>query len=224
MVFALDRAGFVGDDGKTHQGFIDISYLRCLPNMVVCAPKDETELRDMLYTGVNHLTGPFAVRFPRGSGTGAPTNLPMKELPIGQGEVLREGKDITLVGFGATVIECVKAANILDEAGIHSTVINARWAKPIDEELLVRFAKTTGGIVTAEENVAAGGFGEGVLAALAAHNLADQFLLGLTMPDAIVDHGPQGTMRKIHQLDAAGIAARARQALESRRGVLAAGE
>ncbi len=223
VVFALDRAGFVGDDGKTHQGFIDISYLRCLPNMVVCAPKDETELRDMLYTGVQHTTGPFAVRFPRGSGTGAPTNLPMKEIPIGQGEILREGRDLALVGFGATVIECLKAADILDEAGIRATVVNARFAKPLDEELLVRVATTTGGLITAEENVASGGFGEGVLSVLSSHNLGDRFLLALTMPDAIVDHGPQSTMRKLHQLDAAGIATRARQALESRRGVLAAG-
>ena len=222
VVFALDRAGFVGDDGKTHQGFIDISYLRCLPNMVVCAPKDETELRDMLYTGVQHTSGPFAVRFPRGSGTGARTDLPMKELRIGQGEILREGRDVTLVGFGTTVTECLKAADILDEAGIAATVVNARFAKPLDDELLLRVARTTGGIITAEENVRAGGFGEAVLDLLADNGLGGSFLDALTMPDKIVDHGPQTTMRAIYQLDAAGIAARTQAALAKRAQVVAA--
>jgi 1-deoxy-D-xylulose-5-phosphate synthase len=217
VVFAMDRAGFVGDDGKTHQGFIDTSYLRCLPNMVVAAPKDEAELRDLLYTGVKHEAGPFALRYPRGSGPGAPTDLPMKAIPIGKGEVLREGADVTLIGFGATVTECLKAADILEEAGIYATVVNARFAKPLDEELLLSCARTTGGIVTAEENVRAGGFGDGVLALLAEHGLGATFLDAITMPDSIVDHGPQGTMRKIYQLDAAGIAARAQAALGSRR-------
>jgi 1-deoxy-D-xylulose-5-phosphate synthase len=216
VVFALDRAGFVGDDGKTHQGFIDISYLRCLPNMVVSAPKDEQELRDLLYTGVQYLDGAFAVRFPRGSGTGAPTDQPMKQIPIGRGEIVREGKDVTLVGFGATVMECVKAADILDESGISAAVMNARFAKPLDVELLVSMARRTGALVTAEENVRAGGFGEGVLEALAEHGCADAFLDAITMPDSIVDHGPQSTMRAIYQLDGAGIAARTKAAIELR--------
>jgi 1-deoxy-D-xylulose-5-phosphate synthase len=219
VVFAMDRAGFVGDDGKTHQGFIDVSYMRCLPNMVVSAPRDETELRDLLYTGVLHTEGPFAVRFPRGSGSGAPTDQPMKQIPIGKAEQLREGADVTLVGFGATVIECLKAADILEEAGIQAAVVNARFAKPLDEEMLVRLARTTGGLVTAEENVRSGGFGEAVLGLLSDHRLADKFLDMVTMPDAIVDHGPQKTMRQIYELDAAGIAARARAALEAARGV-----
>ena len=215
VVFALDRAGFVGDDGKTHQGFIDISYLRCLPGMVVSAPKDETELRDLLYTSTHH-DGPFAIRFPRGTGPGAAVTLPMKQLPIGRGEVLREGDDVTLVGFGVTVQECLDAAVILEESGIQAAVINARYAKPLDVDLLVRYAQSTAGLVTAEENVAAGGFGEGVLDALAEHGLGDRCLAILAMPDAVVDHGPQGTFRKIHQLDAAGIAERTREALAAR--------
>ena len=213
VVFAMDRAGFVGDDGKTHQGFIDISYLRCLPNMVVAAPKDERELRDLLYTGVNH-NGPFALRFPRGAGPGAPTDEPMRKLPIGQAEVLREGMDVTLVGFGTSVAECLRAADILDESGIDAAVINARFAKPLDEQLLLRYARETGGIVTAEENVRAGGFGDAVLELLSDHGLANKCLANLTMPDAIVDHGPQTTFRQIHQLDGAGIAARTQEALE----------
>ncbi len=212
VVFALDRAGFVGDDGKTHQGFIDISYLRCLPNMVVSAPKDEAELRDLLYTGIHH-DGPFAVRFPRGSGPGAPTDLPMKQLPIGRGEVLREGTDVALLGFGVSVGECLRAANILEEAGIDAAVINARYAKPLDTELVVRYALATAGVITVEENVRAGGFGDAVLEALADAGIADRCLANLTMPDSIVDHGPQATFRQLHQVDGAGIAARVRDVL-----------
>lgn len=219
VVFALDRAGFVGDDGKTHQGFIDISYLRCLPNMVIAAPKDERELRDLLYTGVQYLDGAFAVRFPRGSGPGAPTDLPMRQLPIGKGEILREGNDLALIGFGATVTECLKAADILDESGISATVVNARFAKPLDDELLASVALRTGAVVTAEENVKAGGFGEAVLDCLAERGLAATFADAITMPDAIVDHGPQSTMRAIYQLDGAGIAGRAKAALEARKRV-----
>ena len=207
VVFALDRAGFVGDDGKTHQGFIDVSYLRCLPNMVVAAPKDETELRDLLFTGVNH-GGPFALRYPRGSGPGAPTDLPMKELPIGRGEILRKGEDITLVGFGTSVHECLRAANILEESGIDAAVVNARYAKPLDAELLLSQARSTGGLVTVEENVRAGGFGAAVLELLADHELASKVVATLTMPDQIVDHGPQTTFRQVYGLDGPGIAER----------------
>lgn len=216
VVFALDRAGFVGDDGKTHQGFIDISYLRCLPNMVVSAPKDERELRDLLYTGTQH-DGPFAVRYPRGAGPGAPTDQPMRRIPVGQAEVLREGSDVTLIGFGTTVAECLKAADILEEDGISAAVVNARFARPLDSALILQQARTTKAIVTAEENVRAGGFGEGVLELLAEHDLAGCFLMALSMPDAIVDHGPQPTFRKIWELDGAGIASRTRAALEHKR-------
>ena len=173
---------------------------------------DERELRDLLYTGVNH-SGPFALRYPRGAGTGASTAEPMRQLPIGRGEVLREGRDVTLVGFGTSVSECLLAAGILEQAGIDAAVINARYAKPLDEELLLRYARTTGGLVTAEENVRAGGFGDAVLELLADNGLATKNLANLAMPDQIVDHGPQATFRQIYQLDAAGIAARAKALL-----------
>jgi 1-deoxy-D-xylulose-5-phosphate synthase len=181
--------------------------------MVLAAPKDERELRDLLYTGVQYTAGPFGVRFPRGSGPGAPTDEPMQAIPIGQAELLREGRDVTLLGFGTTVTECLKAADILDEAGISATVVNARFAKPLDSELIVRLARETGGIVTAEENVLAGGFGDAVLELLAQHALGGAFLDAIAMPDAIVDHGPQTTMRKLYQLDASGIAQRTQAAL-----------
>ena len=222
VVFAMDRAGFVGDDGKTHQGFIDVSFLRCLPNMVVSAPKDEKELRDLLYTGVMH-DSPFAVRFPRGTGPGASTSEPMELIPVGQGELLREGRDVTLVGFGVCVNECLKAADILEKAGVSAAVVNARFAKPLDAQLILAQARTTGSVVTVEENVRAGGFGEAVLDLLADNGLADRWLLGLTMPDAILDHGPQTTFRKLWQLDAEGIAERTRLALGANAAVLADG-
>jgi 1-deoxy-D-xylulose-5-phosphate synthase len=206
VTFALDRAGFVGDDGKTHQGFIDISYLRALPNMVVAAPKDEAELRDLLLTGVMH-EGPFALRYPRGAGPGAATDQPMETIPIGRGEVLRKGSDVVLVGFGQTVSACLAAADDLSREGIDACVVNARFAKPLDDELLLRLARETGGLVTAEENVRAGGFGEAVLALLQEHDLADRMLGLRTMPDEIVDHGPQPTFRTIYGLDGAGLAA-----------------
>ena len=214
VVFALDRAGFVGSDGKTHQGFIDTSYLRCLPNMVVSAPKDEAELRDLLYTGIQH-DGPFSLRYPRGSGPGAPTNLPMKSIPIGKAEVLREGDDISIIGFGTSVMQCLQAGEILADLGIEATIVNGRFAKPLDEELILRLAKETKGIITAEENVLAGGFGEAIVTLLAEHGLANSVLCNLTMPDSIVDHGPQSTFQNVYNLDGQGIARKSKEILES---------
>ncbi len=218
VMFALDRAGFVGDDGKTHQGFVDLSYLRALPNMVVAAPKDEAELRDLLLTGVQH-DGPFAVRYPRGAGPGAATDLPMKTLPIGRGELLRKGADIALVGIGQTVSACLDAAELLAREGIEASVVNARFAKPLDESLLLEVARATAGMITAEENVRAGGFGEGVLALLSDHGLADRMLAMRTMPDTIVDHGPQATFRQVYGLDGEGLAALARERLQKPAGI-----
>ena len=214
VVFALDRAGFVGSDGKTHQGFIDTSYLRCLPNMVVSAPKDEAELRDLLYTGTQH-NGPFSLRYPRGSGPGAPTNLPMKSIPIGKAEILRTGADISLIGFGTSVMQCLQAAEILADLGIECTVVNGRFAKPLDEELILRLAEETGGIITAEENVLAGGFGEAISTLLVENSLANSLLFNLTMPDIIVDHGPQSTFQSVYDLDGKGIARRVKERLDS---------
>jgi len=213
VIFAMDRAGFVGDDGKTHQGFIDVSYMRCLPGMVVSAPKDEAELRDLLYTAVQYEAGPFSIRYPRGTGPGAPTDRPMRRLEIGRAELLRDGSDIVLLAFGTPVTECLRAAEILEEFDIDAAVVNARFAKPLDEELILDLASRTRGIITAEENVRAGGFGSAVLELLSDHRMAEKLLLSLTMPDAIVDHGPQKTFRKLYSLDAEGIALRAREVL-----------
>lgn len=147
----------------------------------------------------------------------------MELIPVGQGELLREGRDVTLVGFGVCVNECLKAADILEKAGVSAAVVNARFAKPLDAQLILAQARTTGSVVTVEENVRAGGFGEAVLDLLADNGLADRWLLGLTMPDAILDHGPQTTFRKLWQLDAEGIAERTRLALGANAAVLADG-
>ena len=211
VVFALDRAGFVGDDGKTHQGAFDIGYLRMLPNMTIAAPKDENELQHLLYTGVRH-GGPFAVRFPRGSGPGAPLDDQLRTLPVGQGELLREGADAAIFAFGAPVTAAIEAADLLAEEGIACAVVNARWAKPLDEELLLRVAGSVRGVVTAEEAVLPGGFGAAVLELFNRHALRLP-VVTRTMPDVFVDHGPQAHFRSVYQQDAKGLAAAVRQSL-----------
>ena len=141
----------------------------------------------------------------------------MKKIPIGQAEMLRDGRDITLIGYGASVVECVKAGDMLALEGIDARVINARFAKPLDEEMILAAARETGGIITAEENVRAGGFGEALLALLADNGVSDSLLLNITMPDAIVDHGPQKVYRGVYDLDGNGIARRTLEVLGDRR-------
>lgn len=211
VVFAMDRAGFVGDDGKTHQGAFDISYLRALPNMAICAPKDENELQHLLYTGVQH-RGPFAVRFPRGAGAGVAMDPVLKALPLGKGELLRAGTDAAILAFGAPVPAALAAAEALAAEGISCAVVNARWAKPLDETLLASVCAGVRGIVTVEENVLAGGFGDAVLELLNRKAIRLP-VVTRTMPDLYVDHGPQGHFRSVYGQDAAGLAAAVREAL-----------
>ncbi|MEL6331600.1 MAG: 1-deoxy-D-xylulose-5-phosphate synthase [Cyanobacteria bacterium J06633_23] len=188
VFFCLDRAGIVGADGPTHQGMYDISYLRSIPNMVVMAPKDEAELQQMVVTGIEHTDGPIAVRYPRGSGYGAPL---MEEgweaLPIGKGEVLRQGDDLLMLGYGSMVYPTMQTAEILSEHGIEATVINARFVKPLDEELIVPLAKQIQRVVTFEEGCLMGGFGSAVAEALLDRDVnVPIFRLGV--PDILVDH------------------------------------
>ncbi len=163
VAFALDRAGFAGDDGRTHHGVFDLSYLRLIPNMTVMAPKDENELRHMVKTAIDHTSGPIAFRYPRGAGLGVPCDNTLHGLPIGKAEVLREGSDVALVGIGTTVLIAERAADRLAELGVNATVVNARFVKPLDETLLLELARTHAGVVTIEENTCAGGFGSAVL-------------------------------------------------------------
>ncbi|HET9017895.1 MAG TPA: 1-deoxy-D-xylulose-5-phosphate synthase [Thermomicrobiaceae bacterium] len=208
VVFAMDRAGFAGEDGRTHHGVFDFSYLRCLPNMMVMAPKDEDELRHMLKTAIEHESGPIALRYPRGSGVGVSMLGEPHALPIGRGEVLREGDDLTLIAIGATVLPALRAAEILAEEGLRATVINARFVKPLDEQLILAAVRHTGNVVTVEEAVVAGGFGSAVLELLSREGLSLP-ALEIGIPDRFFDHASQGSLRKQARIDAESIAARA---------------
>jgi 1-deoxy-D-xylulose-5-phosphate synthase len=188
VFFCLDRAGIVGADGPTHQGMYDIAYLRCIPNIVVMAPKDEAELQRMLVTGIQYTDGPIAMRYPRGNGVGAPL---MEEgwepLPIGKAEMLRQGDDLLILGYGAMVSPALQTAEILSEHGVSATVINARFAKPVDEELILPLAERIGKVVTMEEGCIMGGFGSGVAEALLDAQIPAS-VLRLGIPDVLVDH------------------------------------
>ncbi len=188
VFFCLDRAGIVGSDGPTHQGMYDIAYLRCIPNMVLMAPKDEAELQRMLVTGIAHTSGPIAMRYPRGNGYGVPL---MEEgwepLPIGKGEILRHGDDILLVAYGSMVYPSVQVAEILREHGIEATVVNARFAKPLDTELILPLAEKIGRVVTLEEGCLPGGFGSAIAEVLLDADLSIP-LTRIGIPDILVDH------------------------------------
>ena len=204
VLFALDRGGIVGGDGQTHNGAFDYAYLRTVPNLVVMAPADENECRQMLYTGYQ-LNGPAAVRYPRGSGPGVALQKEFSALPIGKGKVVREGKKIAILAFGSMVKPALEAAEKLD-----ATVANMRFVKPIDAELVARLAATHELIVTVEEHQIMGGAGSAVLEVLAKTN-ARALLLGL--PDRFIDHGDSAKLLSSVGLDADGIAKSIRSAI-----------
>jgi 1-deoxy-D-xylulose-5-phosphate synthase len=213
VVFAMDRGGIVGDDGRTHQGLFDIAYLRPLPGMVLMAPKDEAELRQMVWTAVRHAEsggGPVAFRYPRGTGVGAALDAPLAELPIGVSETLREGPDVAILCYGTLAHDALIAADALAAAGIEATVVNARFAKPLDAERYLALAAGVGRVLTVEEHVTAGGFGSAV-SELFVERGAKVELEILGVPDEWVDHGAQKLWRKHFGLDAEGIAAAVRR-------------
>lgn len=213
VVFAMDRAGIVGDDGRTHQGLFDIAYLRPLPGMVLMAPRDEAELRHMVWTAVRHAAaarGPIALRYPRGSGTGAARDEPLREIPIGVSETLREGGDVVLLAYGTVVQAAEAAADLLARDGIEATVVNARFAKPLDADRILSLAARTPRIVTVEEHAAAGGFGSAVMELLAERG-ARADVETVAVPDEWVDHGAQKVWRHRFALDAEGIAGAVRR-------------
>jgi 1-deoxy-D-xylulose-5-phosphate synthase len=187
VFLCLDRAGIVGADGPTHQGMYDIAYLRCIPNIVLMAPKDEAEMQNMIVTGVTH-KGAIAMRYPRGNGIGVPLqDEDIEPLPIGKAEVLREGKDVLLLAYGSMVYPSMQVAELLNEHGISATVVNARFAKPLDTELILPLAKKIGKVVTVEEGCLMGGFGSAVLEALNDENiLVPVYRIGV--PDILVEH------------------------------------
>lgn len=188
VFFCLDRAGIVGADGPTHQGMYDIAYLRCLPNLTIMAPKDEAELQRMVVTGVNHTSGPIAMRYPRGNGYGVPLmEEGWEELAIGKAEILRNGDDLLILGYGSMVYPAMQTAEMLSEHGIEATVINARFVKPLDTELILPLAQRIGKVVTMEEGCLMGGFGSAVAEALLDNNVVVP-VMRLGVPDTLVDH------------------------------------
>jgi 1-deoxy-D-xylulose-5-phosphate synthase len=205
VVFAIDRAGIVGEDGKTHQGTLDLSYLSCIPNLVVAAPRDENELGHMLYTATR-VGCPMAIRYPRGSGLGVPMDEKFRELPIGKGEVIKTGSDLAIITIGCAIAPSLEAAWLLHSKGIDCAVVNARFAKPLDSELILETVSKTNGLVTVEENVLAGGFGSAVLSLLS--SIAGIRALRIGIPDEFVEHGAQEVLRANYNLNAEGIAQR----------------
>jgi len=205
ILFVLDRAGIAGDDGKTHQGNFDLSYLGCIPNLIVSAPKDENEMQHLVYTGVA-VNRPMAVRYPRGSGPGVALDETLREIPIGRGEVLREGEDVAILALGTTVYPALEAAEKLQETGVGCRVVNARFVKPLDTELILDISKRFERIVTVEENTLSGGFGSALLQLLQGHGVQGVRVKCFGLPDEFVEHGTQAQLRSKYRLDAAGIA------------------
>jgi 1-deoxy-D-xylulose-5-phosphate synthase len=212
VVFAIDRAGVVGSDGPTHHGVFDLSYLRHLPGMTLMAPKDENELQHMLHTAIQH-KGPSAIRYPRGNGYGVAIDQIFNELPIGKGEVLREGSDGVVLAVGTMVYPAMAAAEALANENISLTVVNARFIKPLDRELICSLAKNCDHLFTVEENVLQGGFGSAVLELLAEEQIFGVPVTRLGFPDKYIEQGEQAELRALHGLDAEGITAAIRKAL-----------
>ena len=213
VVFCLDRAGLVGDDGPTHHGIFDISYLRHIPNMVCMAPKDENELRHMLYSALSY-DCPVAVRYPRGEGLGVPMDEALQILPLGKAEVLQEGSRITLLALGSMVhIAQEAAARISEEAGITPTVINARFAKPLDAETILRYAAQDTLLVTLEEHAVTGGFGSAVLELFNQHGLDTRNVITIGIADSFVQHGNTARLKEMQGLDTDSIVAKIKERL-----------
>ena len=206
VVFALDRAGIVGADGPTHHGVYDFAYLRCIPGMVVMAPKDESELRDMLYTATVYGRGPIALRFPRGNGIGVPLKEEFDQLEIGKGEVVRSGRDVAILAIGNMVYPSIKAAELLEKRGIYAEVVNMRFVKPLDEELVEEIGSRFIKVVTIEDHVIHGGFGAAVLEILTKKGIVGVEVKLHGVPDEFIEQGTPNELHKMLKLDSEGIA------------------
>ncbi|HQE93297.1 MAG TPA: 1-deoxy-D-xylulose-5-phosphate synthase [Anaerolineae bacterium] len=204
VIFAIDRGGIVGDDGRTHQGVFDLAYLRSIPNFTVMAPKDEAELVEMLWTALT-INGPVAIRYPRGAGEGVTLPTRPQTLPVGRAEMLRAGADLAILAVGPMVYPALEAAQALSSRGVEAAVINARFVKPLDGDLLKSLALDFNRLVTVEEGVLAGGFGSAVLEMLETRGLNRVTLKRLGVPDEFVEHGERRIFLKRYNLDAAGI-------------------
>ena len=215
VVFVLDRAGLVGADGPTHHGAFDLTYLRLIPGMVIMAPKDESELRNMLYTAIEYKEGPITLRYPRGSALGVPLKKGFDLIEIGKSERLRDGEDVALLAVGSMVDYAIQAADILKDQGIDSEIINMRFVKPLDYKLLDVIAEKHSKIVTLEENTLMGGFGSGVLEYFAEKSYKND-VLRIGLPDHFIEHGTQGELHKHLEIDPESISLKVKVFCESK--------
>jgi 1-deoxy-D-xylulose-5-phosphate synthase len=222
VIFAIDRAGIVGEDGPTHHGLFDLSYLRCLPNMVIMAPKDENELGRMLVGALEH-SGPAAIRYPRGNALGVKIDKILRALPFGKAEILQSGDDILILAVGSAVNEALSAHSTLLDQGISATVVNCRYIKPLDGELIAELAAEIPRIVTVEENVLQGGFGSAVLECLGDRKVTGFVLERVGIADTFVEHGAADILRAKYGLDAAAIVAAASRLYPWRRSIPSTG-
>ncbi|GAC1399228.1 MAG: 1-deoxy-D-xylulose-5-phosphate synthase [Ktedonobacteraceae bacterium] len=227
VVFAMDRAGIVGEDGPTQHGIFDIAFMRNIPNMKVMAPKDEEELRHMLYTAV-YMDGPVSLRYPRGKGVGTPLTHELHKLEVGKAELLSpktleeaERTECAILAYGTTVAQAEIAAQELAEEGVRVAVVNARWAKPLDEEMILRLARSTGHLITIEDHLAAGGFGSAVLELLERHELRDIDIRVIGLPDKFVEHGAATLLKELYGISSAHIKEVAHQLLGTEERTLA---
>lgn len=210
VVFAIDRGGIVGEDGPTHHGLFDLAYMRSLPGMVVMAPKDENELRRMLKTAIDH-PGPIALRYPRGKGEGIPLDDPVEPFAIGKGELLAEGNDILIIGIGRTVGDAMVAREELLKDSISAAVINARFVKPLDEDLIVSCCQQVKAVITVEDHVRHGGFGSAVLECLSDHGLTGIRVIRLGIEDTFVEHGSPSELREKYGISVSHIVSAAKR-------------
>jgi len=217
VVFAIDRAGIVGEDGPTHHGSFDISYLRCVPNLVSMAPKDGDELVRMLYTAMRYTKGPVAIRYPRASCPGVFLGGHPRVLEIGRGEILKQGTDVALIAIGSMVTVALEAARSLEEKSISAAAVNARFISPLDEELIQWAARGTGRVVTLEENSLEGGFGSAVLEAMERRGINDCRVLRIGIPDRFVEQGSRKALLCELGLDAASVVHRVTSWLQGRK-------
>lgn len=212
--FCLDRGGIAGGDGPTHHGLLDIAYLRSVPNIIVMAPKDEGEMRDMMLTMLEH-NGPAAMRYPRGNGVGADIERKPEILEVGKAEILRDGGEVAILGYGSMVHPSLHAAENLAKEGIETTVVNARFVKPLDSSLLLALARTKRLLVTVEEAYLAGGFGSAILELLEENGLQDKVrVVRMGIPDRLVTHGDPKLLLAKYGLDADGIYTRVRESID----------
>jgi 1-deoxy-D-xylulose-5-phosphate synthase len=220
VTFCMDRAGLVGDDGPTHHGAFDIAYLRCLPNIVLMAPRDEAMLVHMLHTAIHH-DGPAAVRYPRGEAVGVPLPAAPEAIEIGTGEILRDGERVALVGYGSGVQKALEAADVLAAGGLEVTVADARFVKPLDAALLAQLAAEHDLLVTVEEGVLHGGFGSAVWETLNDAGLSVPRILRIGLPDRYVTHGASPLLHEEVGYTGKRIAERIEALVKDQRGELA---